>query len=108
MTTRSAAYSSTTAVPGFVFLSGGMAWLLRVDFAVPGMIELGYRAYAGIAFDPSGATFSHLATGHTATKASLPLLFLGVAAASWALRPGSRRLGGGHVLQSPTVIPVDR
>lgn len=121
MTTR-AAYWTTTILIAFAFLSGGAAYLARAGFVVPGVAELGYPeyfllilgawkvlgglailaprlprvkewAYAGIAFDLTGAAFSHLMTGHSAAKAIVPLVLLGIAAVSWALRPASRRLG---------------
>lgn len=120
---RTAAYWTTTALTAFAFLSGGATWLSRADFAMAGIAELGYPAYfatllgawkalgglailaprlprakewayAGIAFDLTGAAFSHAAAGHGAAKALAPLVVLGVAAASWALRPASRRLDG--------------
>src|SRR5512139_2014559 len=119
---RTAAYWTTTALTAFAFLSGGATWLSRADFAMAGIAELGYPAYfatllgawkvlgglailaprlprakewayAGIAFDLTGAAFSHAAVGHPAAKAIVPLVILGIAAGSWALRPASRRLG---------------
>jgi hypothetical protein len=122
MSARTASYWTTTALIAFAFLTGGMAYLSRADFAVGGMAELGYPAYfvtilgawkllgglailaprlprvkewayAGIAFDLTGAAFSHLAVGHPAVKVIVPLVLLGIAAASWALRPASRVLG---------------
>jgi DoxX-like family len=49
-------------------------------------------AYAGIAFDFTGALFSHLHVGDGPDKLAPPLVLLGLAIASWALRPESRRL----------------
>jgi len=115
MSARTASYWTTTALTAFAFLTGGMAYLSRADFAVGGMAELGYPAYfvtilgglailasqlprvkewayAGIAFDLTGAAFSHLAVGHPAVKVTVPFVLLGIAAASWALRPASRVL----------------
>jgi hypothetical protein len=122
MTTRTAVYWTATILTAFFFLTGGAANLYRVDATVQGMVALGYPvyfvsiigmwkvlgslailaprlprlkewAYAGIAFDLTGATFSHLAMDHPAAKAIVPLVLLGIAAASWALRPPSRVLG---------------
>jgi uncharacterized membrane protein YphA (DoxX/SURF4 family) len=122
MNARSAAYWTTTSLTAFVFLTGGAAYLSRADLAVGGMAELGYPAYfvtilgvwkvlggfailaprvprlkewayAGMAFDLIGAAFSHAAMGHPA-KVIAPLVILGIAAASWALRPASRMLLG--------------
>ena len=118
---RSAAYWTTTILTAFVFLSGGAVYLSHADFAVEGVAALGYPAYfvtilgawkllgglailasqlprvkewayAGIAFDLTGAAFSHLAVGHPAVKVTVPFVLLGIAAASWALRPASRVL----------------
>jgi hypothetical protein len=48
-------------------------------------------AYAGLFFVYSGAAFSHFAMGEI-SGALGPLIFTGLTIASWALRPGSRRL----------------
>ena len=122
MNTRNALYWTTTILIALAFLSGGAAYLLRVDQPVQGMAALGYPpyfitilgiwkvlgglallaprlprlkewAYAGIAFDLTGAAFSHAAVGEPAAKVIVPLVLLGIAAVSWALRPASRTLG---------------
>ena len=119
---RSSAYWTATAVTAFVFLSGGAAYLAGASFAVAGVTELAYPAYfvtllgfwktlggvavllprsprlkewayAGMAFDLTGAAVSHAAVGHPAVKVLVPLVLLGFVAASWALRPAARRLG---------------
>ena len=116
MNARSAGYWTTAILITLAFLSGGMVYLYRADFVVTGIAELGYPAYfvtilgtwkllgglailaprlprlkewayAGIAFDLIGATFSHVAMDHPAVKAIVPVVLLGIAAASWALRP---------------------
>jgi hypothetical protein len=121
MNPRNAGYWTATAVTAFVFLSGGAAYLFRVEVPLRGMAELGYPAYfvavlgtwkllgglailaprlplvkewayAGMAFDLTGAACSHAAMGHALAKIAVPLVFLGIAAASWGLRPASRRL----------------
>jgi uncharacterized membrane protein YphA (DoxX/SURF4 family) len=121
MNARSAAYWTTTTLTALAFLSGGAACLLQAESNLRGMIELGYPAYfvtligawkllgglailaprfprlkewayAGIAFDLLGAAFSHAAVGHPPIKVMVPLVIFGIAAASWALRPASRRL----------------
>lgn len=122
MNARNAGYWTTTTLIALAFLTGGAAYLLRVTPTVQGMAALGYPAYfvtllgiwkvlgglailaprlprlkewayAGIAFDLTGASFSHAAVGDPAAKVIVPLVLLGIAAASWALRPASRRLG---------------
>lgn len=129
MNARNAVYWTTTTLIALAFLSGGAAYLSRAGFALQGMAELGYPvyfvtvlgvwkvlgglallaprlpllkewAYAGIAFDLTGAACSHAAVGHPAVKVIVPLVLLGIAAASWALRPASRRLGGMRLAQA--------
>ena len=123
MTIRTAGYWTTTTIIALAFLSGGAAYLAGAGFALEGMAALGYPAYfvtllgawkvlggiailaprsprlkewayAGIAFDLTGAAFSHAAVGEPAAKVIVPLVMLGIAAASWALRPASRALQG--------------
>jgi hypothetical protein len=122
MNVRSALYWTTTTLAALAFLTGGAAYLARADAPVKGMVALGYPvyfvsllgvwkvlggiailaprlprlkewAYAGIAFDLTGAAFSHVAVGDPPGKAVAPLVILAIAAASWALRPASRALG---------------
>jgi DoxX-like family len=121
MNARPATYWITTTLVALALLSGGAAYLLRVAEPLRGMAEarlppyfvtllgiwkvlgglallaprlplLKEWAYAGIAFDLSGAAVSHFAMGHPAARVVVPLVLLGIAAASWALRPTSRRL----------------
>jgi hypothetical protein len=121
MNARIIAYWTATVLIALALLSGGVASVARAEPNVRGMAELGYPAYlllvlgvwkllgvlvllaprlallkewayAGIAFDLSGAAFSHAATGHPAAKVAVPLVLLAIAAGSWALRPASRRL----------------
>jgi len=122
MNARLAAYWTTTTLTALFFLTGGAAYLLRVEETVQGMLALGYPgyfvtilgiwkllgslailaprfprlkewAYAGIAFDLTGAALSHAAMGHPAAKVAVPLVLFGIAVASWGLRPASRKLG---------------
>ena len=117
----SAAYWTTTILIALAFLSGGAAYLARADVPLRGMAELGYPAYfvtilgmwkvlgglailaprlprlkewayAGIAFDLTGAAFSHAAMGDPTAKVIVPLVLLVIAAVSWLLRPASRKL----------------
>jgi hypothetical protein len=48
-------------------------------------------AYAGIVFNMTGAAAPHLAVGDGAGTLVGPLVFTGLALASWALRPPARR-----------------
>ena len=108
MDARTLTYRTTTAVTVFVLLSGGLAYLLGAEWAVAGVTALGYPAYvvtllgvwkvlgavaltvpgyarlkewayAGVAFDLSGATVSHLASGSAAFHAVVPTTLLVVA-----------------------------
>jgi len=117
----SAAYWTTTILTALAFLTAGAAYLARGDVQAQGIAVLGYPAYvltilgtwkvlgglailaprlpllkewayAGIAFNLTGAAFSHAAMGDPAAKVIVPLVLLGAAAASWALRPASRKL----------------
>jgi hypothetical protein len=122
------AYWGATALTAFAFLTGGIADLTRGPAMVSAMAHLGYPsyfmlilgawkvlgalaivaprlprlkewAYAGMAFDLTGAALSHAAVGDPAAKVLVPLVILGIAAASWALRPvPSRRLSSAEPL----------
>jgi hypothetical protein len=69
-----------------VLLLGGIAVL------IPRFSMMKEWAYAGMAFDLTGASASHAATGDPAAKVATPLIILLNVIASWALRPESRRL----------------
>jgi DoxX-like family len=119
MSARTFAYWATTAITVFMLLSGGLAYLLRADFAVAGVTALGYPAYvvtilgiwkllavpallaprvgrlrewayAGIMFDLTGATASHLAVGNPAWHQVMIGALLVAAFTSRALRPTDR------------------
>jgi hypothetical protein len=121
MKMRIIAYWVTTAVVALVIGFGGVMDLLRPPDAVAIMTHLGYPAYflliigvwkvlgaaailaprlpllkewayAGIVFDLIGAAASHAAVSDPAMNVIIPILGVGVTAASWALRPASRRL----------------
>jgi uncharacterized membrane protein YphA (DoxX/SURF4 family) len=85
----------------FVTILGAWKLLGGIAILTPGLPRLKEWAYAGIAFDLTGATFSHLAMGHEGAKAIVPLFILGIAAVSWALRPASRTLGAA----APVAVP---
>jgi uncharacterized membrane protein YphA (DoxX/SURF4 family) len=130
MNARHAGYWTTTTLIALAFLTGGAAYLSRAGFSVQGVAALGFPAYlvtllgvwkvlggiavlaprfpllkewayAGITFNLTGAAFSHAAMGDPAGKVIVPLVLLGIAAASWALRPASRRLGVAANLGGP-------
>lgn len=85
---------SALGYPAYVASILGVWKLLGVAaIATPGLPRLKEWAYAGIAFDFSGAALSHAASGDVAPRVAVPLVLLGLAALSWALRPATRRLG---------------
>jgi len=120
---KKAAYWVCTGLVVFFIGSGGLAYAMQVPDVIQGVVALGFPvhfiallgiwkvlgsiailvpgfplikewAYAGIMFDLTGAASASVATGgewwHTAAPLSIALLV----AASWALRPESRRLAG--------------
>jgi hypothetical protein len=119
---RTVAYWGTTGLAAFAFLTGGIVDLQRGPAMLAGMSHLGYPsyfmlilgawkvlgalalvaprfprlkewAYAGIAFDLTGAALSHAAVGDGAAKVIVPLVLFGLVATSWALRaPSSGRV----------------
>lgn len=119
--TKNVFYWITIGILEFVLLTGGIADIIHVQSAVDGMIHLGYPlyfvillgvwkvlagiallvpgfprlkewAYAGVFFDLTGATVSHIAVGNNPAHFITTLLFAGITIASWALRPSSRKL----------------
>jgi uncharacterized membrane protein YphA (DoxX/SURF4 family) len=121
MKTRVIGYWVTTALTAFAFAMGGFMDLMHGPDVLAGMAHLGYPvyfatilglwklagaatvlaprfprlkewAYAGMFFDLTGASFSHAASGDGAGKIMTPLVVLAFVAASWALRPATRRL----------------
>ena len=59
---------------------------------VPGFLRLKEWAYAGIVFELSAAAASQAVRGHGGDVIA-PLILLGLALSSWALRPPGRILG---------------
>jgi hypothetical protein len=71
---------------------------------VPGLPRLKDWAYAGFFFDLTAAAFSHAAVGDPRSEVIAPLVFLALVAASWALRPASRRLVAPAAPAAPAVV----
>src|SRR5436309_2330284 len=114
-------YWVCTVLIALSFLSGGVVDLLRPHDALEGMAHLGYPAYfmlilgvwkilggvalviprypvlkewayAGIIFDLTGASVSHIYSGDDVRHILTPLILVGLTMASWALRPESRKV----------------
>jgi hypothetical protein len=123
MNGRNIGYWVTTGFIVLLMLSGGIMQIMRRPDAVEGIVRLGYPlyfvvllgvwkvlgsvalvapkmplvkewAYAGIVFDLTGAAISHASSASSVGNVVAPLVFAGLAIASWALRPSSRRLRG--------------
>jgi hypothetical protein len=115
------AYWICTGIIALCIGSGGLLQVLRVPQNVEGMTALGYPlhfivllgvwkvlgaltllaprlplvkewAYAGIFIDLSGAVVASAANAGAAFHIIAPTVLIGILAASWALRPESRRL----------------
>jgi len=80
--------------PYFLVILGIWKLLGAVALAIPRFPRLKEWAYAGVLFDLTGAVASLFVSGliEVGTMA-YPIIMTGVAVASWALRPPSRRLG---------------
>jgi uncharacterized membrane protein YphA (DoxX/SURF4 family) len=121
MKAQAIGYWICTVLIGLAFLSGGVVDVMRAPQALEGMTHLGYPpyfmtvlgvwkilgavvillpgfalvkewAYAGMIFDLTGATASHLAVGDDVRHIVTPLVLVALVVASWALRPEGRRL----------------
>jgi len=67
-----------------------------ITLMVPGFLRLKEWAYAGIVFELTGAAASQAVRGR-ASDITAPVVLLGLALASWGLRPLNRILGD-HLL----------
>ena len=115
-----AAYWTTTALLATECLVGGVMGMLQLSLFRETATDLGYPAYfmsilgvwyvsaglvllaprlprlkewayAGLVINYTGAAASHIWVGDGAKKLVGPAIFLGLTAASWALRPPARR-----------------
>lgn len=66
--------------------------LAVIALLVPGFGLVKEWAYAGVAFDLTGAAASHAFVGDPAAKVITPLVILAIVAISWWLRPASRKV----------------
>ena len=77
----------------FLVILGTWKLLGAVALVIPRFPRLKEWAYAGVLFDLTGAVVSLFASGLINVGAmAYPIFMIGVAVASWALRPASRRL----------------
>lgn len=79
----------------FLVILGVWKVLGAVALLVPRFPRLKEWAYAGAFFNYTGAVASHVAVGDGADKFAVLIVFVGVLAASWALRPPARRVTPG-------------
>lgn len=88
--------------PEYLMTILGTAKLLGViALLIPSVPLLKEWAYAGFTFDLLGASASHAFVRNPPMETALPLIILGIAAASYVLRPASRRLQVGRSLEDP-------
>lgn len=77
----------------FLVILGTWKLLGAVALTIPRFPRLKEWAYAGVLFDLTGAVASLFVSGLAdAGTVAYPMAMTGVAVASWALRPSSRRL----------------
>ncbi|MEO6868839.1 MAG: DoxX family protein [Ginsengibacter sp.] len=115
------AYWITTSILAFSMISGGVAELVHRKENIVGLVQLGYPvyfimiigfwktlggtailiprfpllkewAYAGIFFNMTGAAISNAVIGNPVWHIIVDLTLTGLAVASWALRPPSRKI----------------
>jgi uncharacterized membrane protein YphA (DoxX/SURF4 family) len=120
---RRIAYWVTTVLLGLGYLMGGYFDIAQPDDFAQQTAKLGYPAlffvilgvwkvagaavilapalprakewaYAGFVINLTGAIVTHQAISDPPGEMVAPLIMLGLVAASWALRPASRRLAG--------------
>ena len=77
----------------FLVILGVWKLLGAVAVIIPRFPRLKEWAYAGLVFVYTGAIVSRLAVGDPVATLAGPMIFTGLVAASWALRPSDRRTG---------------
>ena len=93
---------SALGYPEYLMTILGVAKLLGVvALLMPRFPLLKEWAYAGFTFDLLGASASHAFVRDPTMETALPLIILGIAAASYFLRPASRRLLVAHSSEEP-------
>ena len=91
--------------PAYIIPALGLGKVLAILAILwPGLPRLKEWAYAGILFNMLGAFVSHVAHDDGAWILVVTLVIAAITLTSWALRPGSRRLG--DVLKRAATAPV--
>jgi uncharacterized membrane protein YphA (DoxX/SURF4 family) len=88
----------------FSYLLGLGKVLGAVVTALPGLPRLKEWAYAGFFIDLTAAAYSRAAVGDRPSDVIAPLVFLALVAASWALRPASRKLAAAGAQATPAPV----
>jgi uncharacterized membrane protein YphA (DoxX/SURF4 family) len=78
--------------PYFMTIIGVWYMLAAAAILAPGFPRLKEWAYAGLVFVYTGAAASRLAVGDPPVTLLGPIIFTGLVAASWVLRPSTRRV----------------
>jgi hypothetical protein len=88
--------------PYFPVIIGVWKLFGAVVLVVPRFPRLKEWAYAGVIFDLTGAVASLFASGLAGVGTmAYPIVMTGIAGASWALRPSSRRFDSRYVARNP-------
>jgi uncharacterized membrane protein YphA (DoxX/SURF4 family) len=77
----------------FLKILGVWKVLGGITLLAPRLPRLKEWAYAGVFFELTGAAASSMLHGDDRREMAVPLVFTGIAVASWALRPQTRTLG---------------
>jgi uncharacterized membrane protein YphA (DoxX/SURF4 family) len=78
--------------PYFMTILGTWYVLAGIALLAPRFPRIKEWAYAGLLYNYTGAAASHLAIGDGAATLVAPIIFTGLVAISWFLRPPTRRL----------------
>jgi len=90
----------------FASILGVWKLLGAIAIVVPGFPRVKEWAYAGFFFDLTAAAASHAAVGDSSADVIAPLVFLALVAASWTLRPASRKLAPAPARVRETAAPA--
>ena len=85
----------------FATILGAWKVLGAIAIAAPKLPRVKEWAYAGMAFDLTGAALSHAMSGDAAGKVLTPLVLFGLVVGSYLLRPAARVLPALDVAPAP-------